>query len=73
MATISGTARGFDQFQDRDPRRSGAGDDRVDLVDADGDASVPPLGVRNGMWTYTSTTGAIVSSSVRAGGGWHDC
>ena len=30
------------------------------------------IGVRNGMWAYTSTAGAVVSSAVRATAGWHD-
>jgi lysophospholipase L1-like esterase len=30
------------------------------------------IGVRNGVWAYTSTAGTVVSSSVRADAAWHD-
>ena len=37
-----------------------------------GAAAAATIGVRNGVWAYTSTAGTVVSSSVGAGAAWHD-
>ena len=37
-----------------------------------GAATSAAIGIRRGLWTYTSTSGTVVASSVRADAGWHD-
>jgi lysophospholipase L1-like esterase len=36
-----------------------------------GGSASATIGIRNGVWTYTSTGGELVASAVRADAGWH--
>ena len=73
VATISGTLLDASTTQqDRDPRPARPRLTIESTTLTPGAATAAAIGVRNGVWAYTSTTGAAVASSVRADAAWHD-
>jgi len=71
VATISGTLLDA-STSSKTVTRSGQAPVTIESTSlTPGAAAAATLGVRNGVWAYTSTAGTVVSSSVRADAAWH--